>query len=288
MGAKGIEGIDVLEKISEKTEERLKIILNYYKKKGKIKKTDKYFNQHSLIIVLTLREIELIKEKLKKNDINEIHISQYNFKIKKVYALMFKNIDFESPKISSLKTSLENVREELSGLIDGGEVSDGMGISVMDNLCCPCEKSGYLLQMIIRADCNESDKFLSDYIRDNLAIANNLNYNYKNEDLENLKMVKYIIQLFLFMRLYIKFNVKQMAELTTEEKEECNKNVVEDNIILTHFLLCEIDIPCLNIPDYLTNGNEEAINKLSEIYGNLLIKIEQQKKKLINNSNNNN
>ena len=35
MGANGIEGIDVLEKISEKTEERLKIILNYYKKKGK-------------------------------------------------------------------------------------------------------------------------------------------------------------------------------------------------------------------------------------------------------------
>ena len=101
-------------------------------------------------------------------------------------------------------------------------------------------------------------------------------------------MVKYIIQLFLFMRLYIKFNVKQMAELTTEEKEECNKNVVEDNIILTHFLLCEIDIPCLNIPDYLTNGNEEDINKLSESYGDLLIKIEQQKKKLINNSNNNN
>ena len=51
MGAKGIKGIDVLEKISEKTEERLKIILNYYKKKGKIKKADKYFNQHSLIIV---------------------------------------------------------------------------------------------------------------------------------------------------------------------------------------------------------------------------------------------
>ena len=155
-------------------------------------------------------------------------------------------------------------------------------------IICVREKSGYLLKMIIRADCDESNKFLSDYIDDNLAIANNLNYNYKNEDLENLKMVKYIIQLFLFMRLYIKFNIKQMAELTTEEKEECNKNVVEDNIILTHFLLCEIDIPCLNIPDYLTNGNEEAINKLSEIYGNLLIKIEQQKKKLINNSNNNN
>ena len=149
---------------------------------------------------------------------------------------MFKNIDFESPKISSLKASLENVRGELSGLIDGGEVSDGMGISVMDNLCSPYEKSGYLLKMIIRADCDESNKFLSDYIDDNLAIANNLNYNYKNEDLENLKMVKYIIQLFLFMRLYIKFNIKQMAELTTEEKEECNKNVLEDNIILTHFL----------------------------------------------------
>ena len=66
IGEKIVENKNRLEKISEKTEERLKIILNYYKKKGKIKKTDKYFNQHSLIIVLTLREIELIKEKLKK------------------------------------------------------------------------------------------------------------------------------------------------------------------------------------------------------------------------------
>ena len=66
----------------------------------------------------------------------------------------------------------------------------------MDNLCCPCEKSGYLLQMIIRADCNESNKFLSDYIRDNLAIANNLNYNYKNEDLENLKWLNILFNFF--------------------------------------------------------------------------------------------
>ena len=39
---------------------------------------------------------------------------------------MFKNIDFESPKISSLKTSLENIRKELKGLIAGGEFPSHM------------------------------------------------------------------------------------------------------------------------------------------------------------------
>ena len=74
----GAGGILALDKILEKTEERLKIIVNYYKKIGKIKKADKYFIQHSIIILLTLREIKILKEILKENDKKEIKISQCN------------------------------------------------------------------------------------------------------------------------------------------------------------------------------------------------------------------
>ena len=170
----GAGGILALDKILEKTEERLKIIVNYYKKIGKIKKADKYFIQHSIIILLTLREIKILKEILKENDKKEIKISQCNINIKKIYLLKFKNIDFESKTISGFKTALENIQKDLSGFIDAGDINDGFQISVLDNLDCPFETDGYLLKIIIKANNDEFNDFFKNYADENLKIVNDI------------------------------------------------------------------------------------------------------------------
>lgn len=281
----GAGGILALDKILEKTEERLKIIVNYYKKIGKIKKADKYFIQHSIIILLTLREIKILKEILKENDKKEIKISQCNINIKKIYLLKFKNIDFESKTISGFKTALENIQKDLSGFIDAGDINDGFQISVLDNLDCPFETDGYLLKIIIKANNDEFNDFFKNYADENLKIVNDINYNYKKEDLENLKMAKYFYQLLIFMKLYVKFNVEKKVAITQEEKNECNKNVNEEKIILTHFLLFEMDVKCADIPNNLIEHNEEKLDELLKTYKNLLDKITQQENKLFGNSN---
>ena len=281
----GAGGILALDKILEKTEERLKIIVNYYKKIGKIKKADKYFIQHSIIILLTLREIKILKEILKENDKKEIKISQCNINIKKIYLLKFKNIDFESKTISGFKTALENIQKDLSGFIDAGDINDGFQISVLDNLDCPFETDGYLLKIIIKANNDEFNDFFKNYADENLKIVNDINYNYKKEDLENLKMAKYFYQLLIFMKLYVKFNVEKKVAITQEEKNECNKNVNEEKIILTHFLLFEMNVKFSNIPNNLIEHNEEKLDELLKTYKNLLDKITQQENKLFGNSN---
>jgi hypothetical protein len=281
----GAGGILALDKILEKTEERLKIIVNYYKKIGKIKKADKYFIQHSIIILLTLREIKILKEILKENDKKEIKISQCNINIKKIYLLKFKNIDFESKTISGFKTALENIQKDLSGFIDAGDINDGFQISVLDNLDCPFETDGYLLKIIIKANNDEFNDFFKNYADENLKIVNDINYNYKKEDLENLKMAKYFYQLLIFMKLYVKFNVEKKVAITQEEKNECIKNVNEEKIILTHFLLFEMDVKFSNIPNNLIEHNEEKLDELLKTYKNLLDKIAQQENKLFGNSN---
>ena len=281
----GAGGILALDKILEKTEERLKIIVNYYKKIGKIKKADKYFIQHSIIILLTLREIKILKEILKENDKKEIKISQCNINIKKIYLLKFKNIDFESKTISEFKTTLENIQKDLSGFIDAGDINDGFQISVLDNLDCPFETDGYLLKIIIKANNDEFNDFFKNYADENLKIVNDINYNYKKEDLENLKMAKYFYQLLIFMKLYVKFNVEKKVAITQEEKNECIKNVNEEKIILTHFLLFEMNVKFSNIPNNLIEHNEEKLDELLKTYKNLLDKIAQQENKLFGNSN---
>lgn len=281
----GAGGILALDKILEKTEERLKIIVNYYKKIGKIKKADKYFIQHSIIILLTLREIKILKEILKENDKKEIKISQCNINIKKIYLLKFKNIDFESKTISEFKTTLENIQKDLSGFIDAGDINDGFQISVLDNLDCPFETDGYLLKIIIKANNDEFNDFFKNYADENLKIVNDINYNYKKEDLENLKMAKYFYQLLIFMKLYVKFNVEKKEAITQEEKNECNKNVNEEKIILTHFLLFEMNVKFSNIPNNLIEHNEEKLDELLKTYKNLLDKIAQQENKLFGNNN---
>ena len=53
-------GINTLRIILEKTKERLKIICNFYINKGEIQKTDEYFTEHSIVILLILRDIQKI------------------------------------------------------------------------------------------------------------------------------------------------------------------------------------------------------------------------------------
>ena len=69
-----IQGANDLKNIIEKANQRLKFILNFYQKKGPLKKENKYYNQDTIIILLTLREIEIIKDKFEHNEKNQIEI----------------------------------------------------------------------------------------------------------------------------------------------------------------------------------------------------------------------
>ena len=60
MGA-GAGSLPTLGLILEKTEQRFKVIEEFYKPEKEITKEDKYYMGHCIIILLTLREIEILE-----------------------------------------------------------------------------------------------------------------------------------------------------------------------------------------------------------------------------------
>ena len=71
-----------IKQILAQTEKRFNDILEYYNDL----KNDKYFTQHSIVISLTLLEIEKIKENFDANN-KVFNIPQYSFKYKKNFLL---------------------------------------------------------------------------------------------------------------------------------------------------------------------------------------------------------
>ena len=281
-----IQDANDLNQILIKTKQRLNFILEYYQKKGPLKKENEYYNQDSIIILLTLREIEIIKDKLETNETNKIKIPQLILELKKIYYPSFNNINYNSNIISDFKNSIINIGEELKNLINIGEITENYRVSVIDDLIIPDNNYDYLFNIIESAyNCN-FHKFYLNYIKKFIRLISNENNIYTKDVLDDLIMVKYITQILIFIKIYIRHRLVKKEKLSEKEYLEIKRNInFIDDIVMTNFILDEVGNIRKKDKCYLIKDNEKALDELIN-FNHIILKIIRKVEKNMNNNNN--
>ena len=131
MGAGGSHTKEKLIEFFNMTEKKFDDILQYFQQL-KIEKSDPNFANYSTIILVALREIENIMDKLNPEEDKFLNIPQYNFSFKKLYSIRFKAIDFNDDIITNLKKKIRNFRFNLSNLFDLEDLETNLKCSVID------------------------------------------------------------------------------------------------------------------------------------------------------------
>lgn len=268
MGAGSLPTLDL---ILQKTKQRFKDISEFYKPEKEITKEDKYYMGHCIIILLTLREIEILENFLKeKKSLNketkeveqykDILIPQYHFGIKKIYSFKFKHINIMDEKIQNFKKEIMKIHKELKKRLDDELITEQFNVSVIDDITSPMENSGFIFKIIEMSFDSDLHSLYIDYINEFIILK--LQKNTK-EVLNKLKMIKYITQILLFIKIYIKLNGVTKDNLSKEELKECSKYITNDGVILTHFNLLELKkTQDIFKSDDIIKDNELALEEL--------------------------
>ena len=273
MGA-GAGSLPTLGLILEKTEQRFKVIEEFYKPEKEITKEDKYYMGHCIIILLTLREIEILENFLKeKKSLNketkeveqykDILIPQYHFGIKKIYSFKFKHINIMEEKIQNFKKEIMKIHKELKKRLDDELITEQFNVSVIDDITSPMENSGFIFKIIEMSFDSDLHSLYIDYINEFIILKLQKKDIFTKEDLNKLKMIKYITQILLFIKIYIKLNGVTKDNLSKEELKECSKYITNDAVILTHFNLLELKkTQDIFKSDDIIKDNELALEEL--------------------------
>ena len=273
MGA-GAGSLPTLGLILEKTEQRFKVIEEFYKPEKEITKEDKYYMGHCIIILLTLREIEILENFLKeKKSLNketkeveqykDILIPQYHFGIKKIYSFKFKHINIMEETIQNFKKEIMKIHKELKKRLDDELITEQFNVSVIDDITSPMENSGFIFKIIEMSFDSDLHSLYIDYINEFIILKLQKNDIFTKEVLNKSKMIKYITQILLFIKIYIKLNGVTKDNLSKEELKECSKYITNDAVILTHFNLLELKkTQDIFKSDDIIKDNELALEEL--------------------------
>ena len=273
MGA-GAGSLPTLGLILEKTEQRFKVIEEFYKPEKEITKEDKYYMGHCIIILLTLREIEILENFLKeKKSLNketkeveqykDILIPQYHFGIKKIYSFKFKHINIMEETIQNFKKEIMKIHKELKKRLDDELITEQFNVSVIDDITSPMENSGFIFKIIEMSFDSDLHSLYIDYINEFIILKLQKKVIFTKEVLIKLKMIKYITQILLFIKIYIKLNGVTKDNLSKEELKECSKYITNDAVILTHFNLLELKkTQDIFKSDDIIKDNELALEEL--------------------------
>ena len=270
----GTGSLPTLGLILEKTEQRFKVIEEFYKPEKEITKEDKYYMGHCIIILLTLREIEILENFLKeKKSLNketkeveqykDILIPQYHFGIKKIYSFKFKHINIMEETIQNFKKEIMKIHKELKKRLDDELITEQFNVSVIDDITSPMENSGFIFKIIEMSFDSDLHSLYIDYINEFIILKLQKNDIFTKEVLIKLKMIKYITQILLFIKIYIKLNGVTKDNLSKEELKECSKYITNDAVILTHFNLLELKkTQDIFKSDDIIKDNELALEEL--------------------------
>ena len=279
-----IQGENDLKNIIEKANQRLKFILNFYQKKGPLKKENKYYNQDTIIILLTLREIEIIKDKFEYNEKNQIEIPLLNLTYKKVDNLLMNNINVNNNIISEFKKSINDIGEELKNLIKIEEITEKYKVSVIDDLIIQDTNFDYLFNIIESAyNCN-FHKFYLNYIKKIVNLITSENEIYTKDLLDDLIMIKYITHILIFIKTYIKHRLIKKDKLSEKEFLETKRNINKEDFVITNFILDEVGKVRKKDKCYIIKDNEKALDELIK-FNDLLLKIIEKVKNSMGNNN---
>ena len=270
----GAGSLPTLGLILEKTEQRFKVIEEFYKPEKEITKEDKYYMGHCIIILWNLREIEILENFLKeKKSLNketkeveqykDILIPQYHFGIKKIYSFKFKHINIMDEKIQNFKKEIMKIHKELKKRLDDELITEQFNVSVIDDITSPMENSGFIFKIIEMSFDSDLHSLYIDYINEFIILKLQKKGIFAEEDLNKLKMIKYITQILLFIKIYIKLNGVTQDNLSKEELKECSKYITNDAVILTHFNLLELKkTQDIFKSDDIIKDNELALEEL--------------------------
>ena len=293
----GAGSLPTLGLILQKTEQRFKDIKEFYKPEKEITKEDKYYMGHCIIILLTLREIEILENFLKeKKSLNketkeveqykDILIPQYHFGIKKIYSFKFKHINIMDETIQNFKKEIMKIHKELKKRLDDELITEQFNVSVIDDITSPMENSGFIFKIIEMSFDSDLHSLYIDYINEFIILKLQKNDIFTEEVLNKLKMIKYITQILLFIKIYIKLNGVTKDNLSKEELKECSNYITNDAVILTHFNLLELKkTQDIFKSDDIIKDNELALEELINFNKkiiDIINKIEKNIKKLIN------
>lgn len=251
-----------IKQILAQTEKRFNDILEYYND-FKDLKNDKYFTQHSIVISLTLLEIEKIKEIFDTNTNNKVfNIPQYCFKYKK------KFIDTKKIDKNIVKNFLENIEkigDKLENLIGKGTICDILEISVYDDICDL--DNDYIINIIRDIHDSNFHEFYLNYLQE--FIKQKANNNFTKDNLSHLKIVKYITQILIFIKLFIKYKIGKVEPLTNEVIKEISLNEEKS---MVNFSLILISNTAFEVEDFLSDDNDKSLNELTNFY-KVILKI---------------
>ena len=266
-----------LEILLEKIEQKLIDVFEYYHKNGLVESQNEFIGHNSTVILLIVRELENIIDKFNVEEGKDISITQYSFSFKKVYAMKFHAIDIDYKFVKNSLDKILELKMNLLNLIDEDPIEKKLKASTIDNIICPKEKDGYLLDIITNAFNSNFHKFFIDNYVHYFIILKMLGKDiYTKEVLLKLKMAKYIAEIIIFIKLFIKFyNNEEPEKLTKEEYIKGLQNMLNDEFALTNFLLFELRPYETKLTEDLTKDNEMALEALREIYHKLNEKIKQ-------------
>ena len=254
-----------IKQILDQTEKRFNDILEYYNDFKDLKK-DKYFTQHSIVISLTLLEIEKIKEIYDTNTNNKVfNIPQYSFKYKKKF---FIEIDTKKIDKNIVKNFLENIKkigDKLENLIGKGTICDVLKISVYVDICDL--NNDYIINIIRDIHDSNFHEFYLNYLQE--FIKQKANNNFTKDNLSHLKIVKNITQILIFIKLFIKYKIGKVEPLTNEVIKEISLNEEKS---MVNFSLILISNTAFKVEDFLSDDNDKSLNELTNFY-KVILKI---------------
>ena len=266
-----------LEILLEKIEQKLIDVFEYYHKNGLVESQNEFIGHNSTVILLIVRELENIIDKFKVQEGKDIKVRQYSFYFNKVYTMKLTHKDLDYEKIKNSLKKIKDLKMNLLNLIEEDPIEKKLKATTIDDIICPKEKDGYLLDIITNAFNSNFHKFFIDNYVHYFIILKMLGKDiYTKEVLLKLKMAKYIAEIIIFIKLFIKFyNYKKSDELTEEELIEARKNILNDEFVLTNFLLFELRHYDSKLTEDLTKDNEMALKVMCEFYVKLIKLIKQ-------------
>ena len=278
MGASGNDN-ENLQKLLDRTIKKFEIITDFFKNKDLINIDNKEFNNQSIIILLALREIDAVKNLLSEKE-RIIKIPQFNFKLKKIYKMKF-NLVSNGEDIKQYNEKIEKIYKDLKKCANTKKIMEDYNVSTIDNLITSLEKSN-MPKIIKKSWESNFHQFFLDFIYTEI-ISKKM---YTKEYLNKLYMMKYITQYLIFIKKWIWCSINTNLSLTKEEIKICKLDAFNEEKILSHFLLKEVEncgSKLIEGISDLKNYNENALDELILFYLEILKII----KKFENNLNNN-
>ena len=266
-----------LEILLEKIEQKLIDVFEYYHKNGLVESQNEFIGHNSTVILLIVRELENIIDKFNVQEGKDIRVRQYSFSFKKVYEMKFHAIDIDYKFVKNSLDKIIELKMNLLNLIEEDPIEKKLKATTIDDIICPKEKDGYLFKIITNAFNSNFHKFFIDnYVHNFIKLKMDGKNIYTKEVLLNLKMAKYTAQIIIFIKLFIKFYNNEKPELLTKEEYiKGHQNMLNDEFVLTNFLLFELRPNGTKLTEDLTKDNEMALEALREIYHKLNEKIKQ-------------